>query len=262
MEFIFSHPNDWFVFLLVLFFGMLFFLELGRHYGHSRFQLDPKGARAGVGGVEGAVFALFGLLIAFTFSGAATRFDQRRHLIVEEANDVGTAYLRIDLLPTAVQAELRGLFRAYLTKRVEAYAKLPDTDAAEVVLAESQKLQGQIWRQATVGCSSQASPACAMLLLPSLNAMFDIATSRKMAMYEHPPSVIYLMLSSLGMVCSLMAGFAMAEGKSRNWLYSLSFAFMISVTCYVILDLEYPRLGFLQVKDFDLALHKVLESMQ
>jgi len=201
-------------------------------------------------------------LIAFTFSGAAGRFDQRRHLIVEEANDVGTAYLRIDLIPIEMQAELRSQFRAYLTKRLDTYAKVTDTATAERDFAEVQKIQEKIWGLAISGCKSQAEPACNMLFLPALNAMFDIASTRRMSMYEHPPSVIYLMLLALGMMCSTMAGFAMSEGKSRNWLYTLSFSFMISVTCYVILDLEYPRLGFLQVKNFDEALRSILTSMQ
>jgi hypothetical protein len=86
---------------LALFLGMLLLLETGRRLGVRRLASDPEGARAGTGTVEGAVFALLGLLVAFTFSGAASRFDQRRDLIVEETNDIGTAYLRLDLLPAS-----------------------------------------------------------------------------------------------------------------------------------------------------------------
>ena len=94
-----------------LFAAMLAFQELGRRLGVSRAAHDPEGARAGAGVVDGAIFALLGLLIAFTFSGAASRFDHRRALIVEEANAIGTAYLRVDLLPAAAQAEMRDSFR-------------------------------------------------------------------------------------------------------------------------------------------------------
>ena len=83
---------------MALFLGMLV-LEVGWRIGARRLAEDPNGADAGVGAVEGAVFALLGLLIAFTFSEAASRFDTRRQLIVEETNDIGTAYLRLDLLP-------------------------------------------------------------------------------------------------------------------------------------------------------------------
>jgi len=82
-----------------LYFGMILLLELGRRLGRLRQRKDEEAARAGLGAVEGAVFALLGLLIAFTFSGAALRFDARRQLIVQEANAIGTAWLRLSLLP-------------------------------------------------------------------------------------------------------------------------------------------------------------------
>ena len=97
-----------------LFFGMLVLLEVGRRIGIRRLAKDPEGAEAGVGTVEGAVFALLGLLIAFTFSGAASRFDTRRQLIIEETNDIGTAYLRLDLLSAEAQPGLREKFRQYV----------------------------------------------------------------------------------------------------------------------------------------------------
>src|SRR6185436_2599128 len=109
---------------------------------------DSEGARQGFGVVDGAVFGLLGLLIAFTFSGAAARFDERRQLIIEEANDIGTAYLRIDLLPESAQSRLRELFRQYLDSRLETYRKLPDLEAAKAELARSIKLQNEIWTAA------------------------------------------------------------------------------------------------------------------
>jgi hypothetical protein len=97
-----------------LFLGMLLFLEIGRRIGVKRLNRHPEGLVKGASAAEGAVFGLLGLLIAFTFSGAASRFEERRHLITEEANAVGTAYLRINLLPSDAQPEVRELFRHYL----------------------------------------------------------------------------------------------------------------------------------------------------
>src|SRR5512147_455234 len=104
-----------------LFVGMILLLEFGRRLGRRREGKDEEGARAGLGAVEGAVFALLGLLIAFTFSGAASRFDARRELIVEEANAIGTAYLRLDILPAGAQPALREKFRQYVETRLEVY---------------------------------------------------------------------------------------------------------------------------------------------
>jgi hypothetical protein len=87
---------------LGFFLGMLVLLETGRRLGVRRLAKDPEGAPAGTGAVDAAVFALLGLLVAFTFSGAASRFEERRNLIVEETNDIGTAYLRLDLVRARV----------------------------------------------------------------------------------------------------------------------------------------------------------------
>jgi len=128
----------------VLFLGMLFCLEMGRRWGVRQLDRDPSAARAGTNAVEGAVFALLGLLIAFTFSGAAARFDTRRVQIVDEANAIGTAWLRIDLLPAEAQPLLRDLFRNYVDSRLAAYRKLPDLAAAKAELQRSQEIQSEI----------------------------------------------------------------------------------------------------------------------
>ena len=133
---------------LALFVGMLLLLEIGKRVGARRLARDPEGAQLGTSAIDGAVYALLGLLIAFTFSGAASRFDERRHLIVQEGNDIGTAYLRLDLLPSTAQPALRDLFRRYVDSRLEVYRKLPDVEAAKAELARSAKLQGEIWSTA------------------------------------------------------------------------------------------------------------------
>ena len=129
--------------------------------------------------MDGAVFALLGLLIAFTFSGATSRFDERRNLIVEETNDVGTAYLRLDLLPASTQPALRELFREYLDARLDTYQKMPDLNAAKAAFDRSIELQEDIWRHAVAAAAMPEVPVAAnTLLLPALNQMFDITNTR------------------------------------------------------------------------------------
>jgi hypothetical protein len=98
-----------------IFLGMLVLLELGRRLGQRRLAADTEGA--GVGVIDGAVLALLGLLLAFTFSGAAARFETRRSLVVEEANAIGTTYLRLDLLPSEAQPPLRERSSADTSRR-------------------------------------------------------------------------------------------------------------------------------------------------
>jgi hypothetical protein len=246
-----------------LFVGILILLEVGRRIGGRRLARDPEGARAGTGAVEGAIFALVGLLIAFTFSGAASRFDTRRDLIVQETNAIGTAWLRLDLLPASVQPAIRDNFRQYVDARLEVYRKLPDVEASQAELAKATALQGQIWIQAVAaGRMDGAPPPATMLLLPALNEMIDITTTRTMATQMHPPIVIYGMLVGLALASAMLAGYGMAGGQTRNWLHILGFATVMAVAVYVIIDLEFPRLGLIRVDAFDQALVELRASMK
>jgi len=244
---------------LVLCLGMLLALEAGRRLGIRRLARDPEGARAGLGTVEGSVFALLGLLLAFTFNGAASRFDTRRDLIVQEANAVSTAWARLDMLPPQHRATLRDLFRRYLDSRLEIYRLLPDLATAKAAAAKATALQQEIWNAATAACRTDEGRSVTMLVLPPLNEMFDITTTRTMAAYHHPPAVIFAMLFVLSLACSMLAGYGMAPGRERSWTHMLGFAFITAVAVYVILDLEFPRLGFIRV---DAAARALIEWRQ
>lgn len=244
-----------------VFFGILALFELGRRVGKRRAAEDAEGARAGLGAVEGAVYGLLGLLLAFTFSGAATRFEHRRDLVIQEANAIGTAYLRIDLLPKDTQPALRDLFRRYVDSRLAAYAQLPDLGAAMAELERSNALQREVWRVAQEAAAQSPNPPRAHLIQPALNEMFDITTTRLAATQSRPPAVIFGMLIVLALVSALIAGHGMAVAKTRHWLYPLAYALVMSVTLYVILDLEFPRLGLIRVDAVDQLLVDVRASM-
>jgi hypothetical protein len=101
-----------------------------------------------------------------------------------------------------------------------------------------------------------------MLLLPALNQMIDITTTRTVATQVHPPSVVYVLLMGLALVSALLAGFSMAESRSHNWLHTLLYAAILSLAIYVILDLEYPRMGLIRVDAADQLLMDVRQSMR
>jgi hypothetical protein len=250
------------VILVGLFLAMLLFLELGR-----RIRLGMRGKQheegsAGLGAVEGALFGLMGLVIAFTFSGAASRFDEKRSLIVEEANDIGTAYLRLELLPESAQQQLREKFRRYVDARLESYRTMPSVAGVIPQMESATELQEDIWRQSIAATREAGNPQAALLLLPALNAMFDIANTRSWATQLHPPPIIFFLLAALALVCSLLAGFGMAGDKAHSWVHIIAFAIVLTVTVYVIIDMEYPRVGFIRVDPFDQALVDVRASMK
>jgi hypothetical protein len=248
------------LFAAVLFAGMLLAEEIGLRIGRRRLAVEGDSSRLGLGTVDGAVFGLMGLMVAFTFQGAASRYDVRRHLIVEEANAIGTAYLRLDLVPSSAQPRLRGLFRDYVDARLEAYRKVPDVEAVKQALARATALQGEIW---TAGVeAAREAPQTTMLLLPALNAMIDITTDRTVALQTHPPALVFVMLGFLAVACSLLAGYGMAGAKSRSFLHVVGFAAILTLTVYVILDFEFPRVGLIRVDAMDQLLVDVRQSMK
>jgi len=242
---------------LLLFVGLLGMIQLGRRLGQKR---DPKSAREGQAAAEGAVYALFGLLLAFSFSNAAERFDDRRVLIVNEANSIGTAYLRLDMLPAEAQPALRDGFRRYLDSRLLTYRKLPDVPAAREEFTRSLILQQELWRMAVETVKTQGVPP--LILLPPLNEMFDLASTRVARTSTHPPNAIFAMLVALALVSAMLVGFRMAGDDRPSPVHTVVYAAVLSLVIYLVLDLEYPRLGFIRVDAADRALVEVREGMK
>ena len=116
---------------------------------------------------------------------------------MQEANAIGTAWLRLDLLPANAQPGLRDLFRRYLDTRLAAYRKIPDREAVRAKLARANALHGEIWTRATTACGESPSPLTAQLI-PALNDMFDIATTRTATGMVHPPTIIFVLVFTTG----------------------------------------------------------------
>src|SRR5258708_4480271 len=139
------------VFLLIaagLFAGILILLEAGHRLRVWRSATIPALAGSGGAILESAVFGLMSLLIAFTFNGAASRFDERRRLVVQETNAIETAYLRLDLLPADAQPVMRDKFRQYVDARLAFYRNLSRADRSKEDLARSDALEQEIWTTA------------------------------------------------------------------------------------------------------------------
>jgi hypothetical protein len=236
-------------------------LEAGRRAGQRAFAADRKSHPAGLGTVETVAFGLLALLLAFTFSGAADRFDKRRAQIVEEANDIGTAWLRLDLLPAAAQPKLREKFRRYTDSRIATYRTFSESglEAARAEYARSVALQNVIWADAVAACRD--TPHANIVLLPALNAMIDITATRLAATMIHPPRIVYAVLGLIALACALLVGYEMGASEVRSWPHVLVLTALLSFTLYVILDFEYPRLGLIRVDDFDQLLVQVRASM-
>ena len=243
-----------------LFAALLVCLEVGRRAGRRAF--GSTGAHpSGLGTVEAVTFGLLGLLLAFTFSGAAERLDTRRGQIVDEANALGTAWLRLDVLPASAQPKLRDMFRKYTDSRISVYRSFSESglEAAQANYARSTALQQEIWTAAVA--ASRDTPHANIVLLPALNDMFDITTTRLAATQMHPPAIVYVVLALISLVCAFLVGYEMGATEVASRAHMIVLAFVLSFTFYVILDFEYPRLGFIRIDDFDQLLVQARASM-
>ncbi len=237
------------------------FMELGFRLGRRTRQRHGEGTDAGLGVIEGAVFALLGLLIAFTFSGAADRFNERRALIAEETNAIGTAWLRLDLLAAADRDRLRAGFRDYLDERLEATRRGDDQPDAKGAEARTQVLQDGIWTDAVSAVQATGQPALAAAVLGPINEMIDITTTRRMERMMHPHPVVFIALVLTAVLSALLAGHAHGLVGGRSPLHAAVFVLVIGGTVYAILELEYPRFGVVRIDSADVVLVELREQM-
>lgn len=228
-----------------LFVGMLFVFTAARRAGALR-RADAGTEADGSGAITAAIFALLGLLLAFAFAGAISRFDGRRQLIVDEANAIGTAYLRLNLLEPEPRAELRRALGRYAEARAAFY------QSAELAregddLAAAAELEARIWNLAVEATRAPGHPGAAMLILPSLNEMFDLVTARTVAAHTHTPLPIYATLGGLALVCAAITGYDAGLAGRRSLLCSVAFAGVVAATLYLVLDIEFPRHGMIRL---------------
>jgi hypothetical protein len=246
---------------LAMFVGVFVLLSVsvvvGRHYGKREIARHPHNKLEIVAVAEGAIFALLGLLVAFTFSGAYERFEGRKVMVIEEANAIETAYSRLDLLGASSQPDLRTSFREYIESRLTTYKDLPYFRKALKEWQHTQQIENKIWHQAVAACKLTSGDATTDLVLPAINSMFDIANMRFVGTKIHSPGVIFFLLIGLASLSSFLAGFGTAKHEMKNSVYILIYVIITSFTIYIILDMEFPRMGLIRVDNFD---HVLMDS--
>lgn len=254
--------------VVLIFFGSLFLLKLGRHIGQRFISRHGQGSLVGFNVVEGAVFALMGLLLAFSLSGALQRFDERRSLILQETVAIQTAADRIELMDVASRDRLREKLGNYIEARLAIFRGNVDLSIGEyaafdpALLRESEHRRTELWKDAAALCPFGISVTGCALFLPALNDAFEAASLRKGANERHPPQIVFVMLFGLALAASLLAGFSMAASNSASYLHALIFATALAVLIYIISDIEFPRLGLIRVDYMDHFLQDLLTRIR
>lgn len=236
-------------------------LEAGRWLRRSR--ADAEAATVDSAAAEGVVYAVLGLLIAFTFTTSAGRFDERRKLIVDQANALGTAWLRVDMLAEADREGVRRPMREW----VELYLQEPrgESDGEpgqyQAKLQKLLQLQNEAWHTVVPAVDRLTKAPYANLVLPPFNDWIDLSTTRMEMTHRGLPPMVMSTLLALAFAAAILAGYNMAKRPKRSFLHMLLFAGVITFTIYVIMDLNHPRSGLIRIDAADDAMRLLYSSM-
>lgn len=238
---IIKHPPHPLVIFAVTFVALLVAAWVGSWLRGRRDLEEPL--RADFSVVLTATLTLLGLLIGFSFSMAASRYDQRKNLEEAEANAIGTEYVRADLLPEADRDKLRGLLKQYLEQRIHFYVARPDT--VEAVNANVTRLQGELWSAVTGPAQRQPTPITA-LVVAGMNDVLNAQGYTQAAWWNYvPPSALGLM-ATIAIICNVLLAYGARSPLLRNRLF-LILPLIVALAFMLIMDIDTPRRGFVNV---------------
>jgi len=245
----------WAFFVIVLLLVLLS-VEGGHRLGRYRRRRSEGEVEAPLGAMVGATLGLLAFMLAFTFGSAAERYDSRKQLLLDEANAIGTTYLRAEMLPER-REEVRKLLRDYVDTRLEA---VRSNRVAEGI-RQSEQLQNQLWTHAVALGERNPTSIVVGLFVESLNEVIDVHAKRvTVGVRNRIPGAIWLALLAVAVLALAAMGYhAGLAGPSRS-LAQVAVALTFSVVIALIGDLDRPQEGTLTVSQQ--ALVDLRQSMQ
>ena len=234
----------WAVYILTVLIALLMAeggYRLGRWW-HKRTEADKTDKTGVVSSLVGATLAMLAFLIVFVNGFAAQRFDTRRHLVLEEANAIGTTYLRTGFLDEPYRTQARQLLPEYVDSRLA--ATNPSKFAEE--RAHSEQIQNQLWAGAEAAARANPS-AITALYEESVNEVIDLHEERVTAATARVPLTIWVVIYFVAFLSMLMVGFNNGLLGSRSLFALVVLVLIFSAVILLVVDLDRPREGFLQV---------------
>jgi len=242
---------------LITFILIIVFYLFGNEIRVRSIRKNPDFINKELGPINGTLLGLLGLMLAFTFSMASSRYDTRRQVIVEEANDIGTAILRTDIYPDSVRQIFRNHFKEYVDYRIAFYESGTDDKKSSEYYAKADSVGKIIWSIAAGYAKVDNITTRTSELIPALNDMIDITTTRKAASQARIPTSIVYFLVSLCCCSAFLLGY---DHKGRiDWIMVIGLATMLSFIFLIISDLDRPRSGLINL---DTANEKIIELRQ
>lgn len=237
--------NEWIVFLgaTALFMTTM---EVGFRLGRRSHHQDDRD-KAHVSALQATALLLLALLLGFTFSMAVSRYDARKALLVEEANAIGTSFLRVQFLSEPERGEALSLLREYVDRRLEFYNAGIDPARLAAARTSAQEIEQRLWA-VTVGAATQETQSVpAGLFILSLNEMLDDNERRFAAMENHVPEAVLHLLLLVSTVSLGFLAYGCGLSRRRHFVMNTIFAVLIALVITVILDIDRPRRGLVRV---------------
>ena len=250
--------NQWMVFFVT---NSLFFLiaELGYRFGQAYHRRNPDVASGDSGGVQGAVLGLLGLLLGFTFAMAVGRYDARYALTVNEANSIGTTWLRADFLPGQQRAEARDLLTRYAELKSLATSTLDQSSEMREIRKEIGGIQRKLWSLATKVAADTPTPVIASFIT-TLNETIDFDASNLTAMRNRVPAAVWLLLLVVASSGAWVSGYGCGLAGLRSTFGQIIFPILIGIVITLISDIDRPQKGVIGINKE--PINNLLESMR
>jgi hypothetical protein len=223
-------------------------IELGYRSG-SKFQSAANDStRNQINTIQGSLLGVLALLLAFTFSLALQRYDSRSQAVINEANAIGTAILRAELLPASVRDQAGRLLCEYLDLRVQASAVSLDREADRAaIVAESTGKLDAVWTLAIEAAQQEPNPVSSGLFIQSLNDVIDAYGTRDAELNRHVPEIVLFLLFGAFMLATCLIGYASGVAGHRASFATYILVVLISLLIFLVIDLDRPRRGLIEV---------------
>ena len=234
--------------------------EAGFRIGHRRERQTNEGARTQTNAIQAAMLGLLALLLGFTFTMALQRFDSRSEAVIQEANAIGTAHLRTQLLPEESRAEARRLIEQYIDVRLRASGvELTNTELRRKAKAEASRLHEQLWTIALEASATDPNPVTTGLFIQSLNALIDVYGERDAALNKHVPEIVLLLLFAVFIIAGAVLGYSGGLAGARPVVATVAMSILIVLVIFIIIDLDRPRRGLSLVNQD--SMHDLLQTV-
>jgi len=235
--------------------------ELGYRLGFRGAQTHNELSRAQIRSIQAAILGLLSLLLGFTFAMALSRFEYRKQLVVEESNAIGTAALRSQFLPTHHEAEVNELFRRYVEIRLDSVLRTTESSPARQQLdAEATQTHSRLWGIANGAAEAVPRSVPLGLLAHAVNEVIDIKAKRDIAVANHVPESVLMMMSFAVLGLGVLAyGNGLAGARSPT--PTAAYAVIVVLVILLIIDLDHPQKGLARVSQASMIqLQEILGS--